>query len=182
MILKKAIFATLAFTTILGCTSSTPSHNRTVSLNNINVTWTDFHKVSPTIRESFPMPDGQRIYAFFIGHANTVTVTLSDGSVVSSKDGPSKCLRKTRKTSTGFDTTLYLECENKFNAAWQEVARKEPKLNLSQRVALAEQAVNSQGDCEWLGFNLQFDQQVRARTGAIPASDLNAIFVPLKCN
>ncbi|MEP3440316.1 MAG: hypothetical protein ABJN72_02455 [Sulfitobacter sp.] len=144
----------------------------TVKVGETTVTWNDFTSVYNRGSSTSKLSKGEGVYMFSRNIQSLYT--LPNGTQVDS----SQCYSKWLRTIDPVLQSAYLKCHNS-SAAQDNSTRS--ALPFENFVALARQAVNADGSCEWLGYDRGFDLSVRATGQLASASDERLFFAKLRC-
>lgn len=177
--MKLSAAATICFTIVLtacGVGGTNPSREAIIDGNNIS--WRDFLAVSSFHNDSFAVSDGESIYMFV--HVDRPTTQLSNGRVFVGYD----CYKLWPNDGTLSDQplevqSLYQECED---GVEQHRNSSRRQLSRQDMVQLSREAVQSQGDCQWLGYDATLDARIRATGQLASQTDNRIIFAKLRCS
>ena len=170
---------TICFTSILAaCTVGETVERREAVVDGNLIGWNDFLAVSDLHRGSFPLGSGESIYMFV--NVDEPTTQLSNGRVFVGQD----CFKLWTNTGTLSDQTpedqsLYQEC---LDGVAQHRNRPDNDLSRQEMVRLSREAVQTQGDCQWFGYDSALDARVRNSGGLASHSDNRLLFVKLSCD
>jgi len=178
ILMKVNAAAAIFFTLLLAaCAVGGAVERREAVVEGKLISWNDLLAVSDLHRGSFSVGSGESIYMFV--NVDEPTTQLSNGRVFVGQ----YCYKLwtnagTLSDQTPEDQSLYQECLDGV-----ALHRDRPDNDLSRRemVRLSRAAVQTQGDCQWFGYDPALDARVRNSGALASHSDNRLLFVKLRC-
>ena len=170
--------ALVCFTSLLAaCAGGGAIERREAVVDGKLIGWNDFLAVSNLHRGSFPVGSGESIYIFV--NVDEPSTQLSNGRIFVGQ----YCYKLWTNTGTLSDQTpeiqsLYQEC---LDGVDRHRNRPDSDLSRQEMVQLSREAVQTQGDCQWLGYDSALDARVRNLGALASHSDNRFLFVKLRC-